>query len=816
MKTNKFSKLITILVTIGLLVGLPGALIAVQADSRPAIGHPAPRLALSVTGLDCSSTTCDLYAKTGTVTLPGLPGPLPVFGYTAGAADVLIAPGGPTIVATQGDLISINLHNDLGQATSFNVPGFAVTPDMLTEVPATSSEVFTFTVDRPGTYIYEAGLTANVDGYRQVAMGLYGTLIVHPTVAGQAYTDPATTYDDEALVVISEIDPAFNADPDNFVMTNFTPKFWLLNGLVYPNTPEIVTAPGSRVLLRYVNAGIQHRTMGILGMHQNIIASDGNLRKDPHLAVAETLAGGETMDAIATIPLSAVPGQKFALYDSSFNHNYSLALPGGEIAFGGIFTFLSIPGALSPANGPMVSSLTATLAGNLLSVTTTITDAMTGGQNVTGLEYFIDGSGAAGTGTAVAFAAPNITNTTNFDIDLTPLALGPGQHTLYVRGQEDTLSWGPLNSVVFSLDETGPVSLSLSLSPAPTNGSVPVQIWGTADDSTTGLSTIQAAEYFIGAAGADGTGIPMTVVVSTGNPWIASLYGSLTTVDLAGLPEGLNQLFVHSQDVTGNWGAFTTLDLLLDRSGPQTSALTTVPAAVFDTRIHTNLRVEATITDPVAAGVNSRIFQAEVFFDTPGTNGTGFPLMAKDGFFNTSSEVVFANISLVNVNLLAQGDHTLYVHGKDASGNWGDFVTLTITVEKGIVDILPPVFFNLMVTPSIVDTTDPLALVVTLTGRATDPDLLSNISRVEFFLNGNDPGLGLATLVVPNAGNAFNLQTSLLFSAEIAVTDLQPGLNTISLRVLDSSNNWSGLTTLTVFATPAAPGTILFIPLVRR
>jgi hypothetical protein len=235
--------------------------------------------------------------------------------------------------------------------------------------------------------------------------------------------------------------------------------------------------------------------------------------------------------------------------------------------------------------------------------------------------------------------------------------------------------------------------------------------------------------------------------------------------------------------------------------------------------------VEATLSDVLTAGVNSNIVRAELFFDLAGTDGTGFPLMAKDGVFNTTDEVVFANISLVNMNLLAQGNHTIYVHGKDAAGNWGPYVTLTIWVEKGIVDTLAPTFFNLQVTPQIVDlgilapAAAPLAPSVTevmLTGTVIDPDLLSNIALVEYFLNGNDPGQGLATAVVPEAGSAFNLRTSLNFAAAIPVIDLQPGLNIISLRALDSSGNWSGVTNLTVFVTPSAPGTILFIPLVRR
>ncbi len=50
-----------------------------------------------------------------------------------------------------------------------------------TGVAAGASTIYTFTASSPGTFLYEAGLTPN--GQHQVAMGLYGALIVRPTAA---------------------------------------------------------------------------------------------------------------------------------------------------------------------------------------------------------------------------------------------------------------------------------------------------------------------------------------------------------------------------------------------------------------------------------------------------------------------------------------------------------------------------------------------------------------------------------------------------------------------------------------------------------
>ena len=91
--------------------------------------------------------------------------------------------------------------------------------------PATAT--YTFTASRPGTFLYEAGPTPS--GKQQVAIGLAGAIVVLPSTPGQAYGSAATAYDDEAVIVLSEVDPALNgaADPAAFNLRNLTPRYWL-------------------------------------------------------------------------------------------------------------------------------------------------------------------------------------------------------------------------------------------------------------------------------------------------------------------------------------------------------------------------------------------------------------------------------------------------------------------------------------------------------------------------------------------------------------------------------------------------------------
>jgi FtsP/CotA-like multicopper oxidase with cupredoxin domain len=142
-------------------------------------------------------------------------------------------------------------------------------------------------------------------------MGLYGALVVGSGTAGQA---DGVTIDDDETLVLSEIDPNFNADPDGFDMNAWHPSRWLINGVDAPGTATINASPGQRLLLRYVNAGVDHNTMALLGLHQRIVASDGFVLANPYDAVSVTFPAGETGDALVTAGAS---GSTYPLYNQN-------------------------------------------------------------------------------------------------------------------------------------------------------------------------------------------------------------------------------------------------------------------------------------------------------------------------------------------------------------------------------------------------------------------------------------------------------------------------------------------------------------------
>ena len=110
---------------------------------------------------------------------------------------------GPTLIVTQGDTVSVTLHNNLPTAagnTSILFPGFSVATTsgdagvagLLTREAVHGSTVtYTFTATNAGTHTYYSG----TQGDLQIEMGLYGAIIVLPRLNGGAptgYVAPAT------------------------------------------------------------------------------------------------------------------------------------------------------------------------------------------------------------------------------------------------------------------------------------------------------------------------------------------------------------------------------------------------------------------------------------------------------------------------------------------------------------------------------------------------------------------------------------------------------------------------------------------------
>jgi manganese oxidase len=241
---------------------------------------------------------------------------------------------GPTMIVNEGDLVVVELTNDLEMPVSMVFPGQgeveALDGDegiLTRQAPAdgATTVTYSFVAANPGTYQYHSGTRPEI----QVEMGLIGALIVRPAgfdpLAPTAYAHADSAYDREYLFVLSEMDPFIHdivevLGPDGLagtgLITRYLPNYWFINGRTAPDTmsmpgvPWLPTQPyncmpmmhpGDEVLLRVVGAGRDLHPFHHHGNNADIIAVDGRL-----LGSAPD-SGADFKRSVFTI--QSVPGQ---------------------------------------------------------------------------------------------------------------------------------------------------------------------------------------------------------------------------------------------------------------------------------------------------------------------------------------------------------------------------------------------------------------------------------------------------------------------------------------------------------------------------
>ncbi len=761
-----------------------------------------------------ATVTCELWARTGSTTMPGALSAIPIWGFAPDATTPVTAPG-PVLVVNQDDKVTILVHNTLSQQVSLALPGQTSINggggDDRTGVGSNGVASYTFTASRPGTFLYEAGHTP--DGARQVAMGMAGALVVLPTSPGTAYGTvagyPATAYDDDALLVLSEIDPALNtsADPLTFDMRSFRPSFRLINGHPFPSaTSSIATDQGHKVLVRYVNVGQVTHPMSVLGGTQDEVAQDGHPMHYASTVAAESVEPGSTLDTLITMP-SSTGDSRYATKVGIYEANGSLDNAGSQTAdtppqvgFGGMLTFLDTNVPVDTANdfvGPTSKSLTISPnpsnALNDVTVTAAVSDANTGGKLVTAAEYVIDDNAAApiaaSSGSPMTLAASAVSTTATGTIPASVLAnptFAAGKHIVYVRAKDALGNWGAVGSIVLNVPKQGPATTGGTLSPSITNGTVPIDISATGDDSLAG-GKVTTAEYFVDTAplpAAYGTGIAMTTnrtatVVSVDATFDPTAPGAPV------LTEGLHHIWVHVKDDLGSaglWGPVLDIPLTIDKTPPKNLAVSVSPAAtngvLSDPSNPGYLLITADIQDPGAESPDNLI-QAEAFINTIKTSGSGLQLIPIDGVLNKPQEKFYALIPLSQIKAYKDGSITLYVHALDGAGNWGDATLSPTTI---LVDRVAPKLLGL--TGSIGPVGQPgVALTSTLTE-------LNSLGSAEVWTGTKDPGVGKATPAQFSvAAGKVTVQAAFPATA---------GKIVYNTRVRDMAGNWSNVVTTTV------------------
>jgi FtsP/CotA-like multicopper oxidase with cupredoxin domain len=289
-------------------------------------------------GIVCTTgPTFDLETATGFISTPD-GNSVYMWSFTKSGEDFQLP--GPILCVSQGDTVTVNLSNPTkadggpGESASIIFPGqTGVTASggdaglFTTEAPPGGSVSYSFKAGSPGTYLYESG----TDPEKQIEMGLFGALIVRPSLgADYAYNDASTRFGggQEFLILLHEIDPDIHRAVERgrpFDPNIDHPKYWTVNGRSFPDTiadngvPWLPGQPyGSLVqvqpfdpgtnpypaLIRYANAGLFNHPFHPHGNHLRVIARDGRLLRGPggedasFEDFARTIGSGQTYDLL--------------------------------------------------------------------------------------------------------------------------------------------------------------------------------------------------------------------------------------------------------------------------------------------------------------------------------------------------------------------------------------------------------------------------------------------------------------------------------------------------------------------------------------
>ncbi len=248
---------------------------------------------------------------------------------------------GPYLCVNQGDTVTITLNNTLAEPVSIIFPGMenvlangapaqpqfsgATLMSLAQTAPANGGSVtYSFVASQPGTYLYESG----TDMGKQVQMGLFGALIVRPSIGAQYAYDASTRFNPAAefIMLFSEIDPALHQAIERnqpYDVTTYHPRYWMINGRAFPDTiapnnavwmmgqpygalvhirPKDASNPDP-ALVRYLNVGSLNHPFHPHGNHGRVIARDARVLRGPtaqdlsYEKFAVTIGSGQTWDA---------------------------------------------------------------------------------------------------------------------------------------------------------------------------------------------------------------------------------------------------------------------------------------------------------------------------------------------------------------------------------------------------------------------------------------------------------------------------------------------------------------------------------------
>jgi FtsP/CotA-like multicopper oxidase with cupredoxin domain len=178
---------------------------------------------------------------------------------------------GPTIECVEGDRVRIFVTNKLPEHTTIHWHGILLPNGMdgvggLTQphIARGKTFVYEFQMPKSGTFMYHP----HADEMVQMAMGMMGSLVVHPR-------DPRFMPVDRDFAFVMA---AYDVDPGAYTprvaeMTNF--NLWTWNSRVFPGIDHLVVRKGDRVRVRVANLTMTSHPIHIHGHDFSVALTDG-------------------------------------------------------------------------------------------------------------------------------------------------------------------------------------------------------------------------------------------------------------------------------------------------------------------------------------------------------------------------------------------------------------------------------------------------------------------------------------------------------------------------------------------------------------
>jgi hypothetical protein len=238
--------------------------------------------------------------------------------------------------------------------------------------------------------------------------------------------------------------------------------------------------------------------------------------------------------------------------------------------------------------------------------------------NINRVEYFFNSDPGFGNGTNIPITPSPSLNDISFSASLA--AVPTGLNSMFIRSRDASGKWSLTNRFLF-----------------------------VKGNAVAAAPNINRVEYFINTDPGFGSGTSIPISPSP------DLADAPASINLTGVPEGINSLFIRSRDANGKWSS--TNHFLFLRT--------------------------------VVPGVNN-ITRVEYFFDTDPGFGSATPVTIVPGL-----DITDVSIN-ADIGSLSLGLHSLYIRSRDASGKWSvtnRFLFVKAASQTGLPNITATEYF---------------------------------------------------------------------------------------------------------------------------